>query len=167
MPVLLPYRIPADPQMLHHAVQIAAKVVQLADADHRLHGLPQGLQGISTVTSRLADVVRHRRSPREDDVVGHRYVRGDDGSAAGDEVSTDLGGAAHHEAGRVEAVLAQVAVVGDVAKIVQFGARADVRGGERRAVYRTIAADFDIVVNLDVAQMADFSRSAVGPHGIA
>src|SRR6267142_1277303 len=167
MPDILPHRIPAEPQVLHHPVETAAKVVQLADADRRLHGLFQGLQGVSAVTARLADVVRHRRSPREDHVVGHGHVRGDNGSAARDELPPNLGGAARHEARRVEPVLAQVAVVGDMANIVEFGARTNVRGGERGTVHGAVASDFDIIVNLDVAEMTDFSRAPVGAYGIA
>jgi len=54
-----------------------------------------------------------------------------------------------------------------MANIVEFGARTNVRGGERGTVHGAVASDFDIIVNLDVAEMTDFSRAPVGAYGIA
>ena len=110
--------------------------------------------------ARRGNVGGHGRAAGEHHVVGQRQVRRDHAVAAGHEATADRRRSRHHEAGRVEAVLAQVAVVRDVADVVDLGARADVRGRERRAVDRAIAADLHLVADADVAQVRELLRPA-------
>src|ERR1700733_1472396 len=93
-------------------------------------------------------------------------MRGDDRVAAGHELAADLRRAAHHESRREEAVLAQIAVMRDVADVVQLRAGANVRRGQGRSINRAIAADLDAVADDDIAEMRDFARLARGIHRI-
>src|ERR1700737_4310615 len=120
--------------MFHHPAEVAAKLVQMPDADDGLHRLFQRLQRIAPVTTRFANIVRNRRSSGQHHVIGQGYVRGDNRAATRYELPADLGGAARHETGRVETVLSKIAVVRNVTDIVQLGTGSNVRGGERSAI---------------------------------
>src|SRR6266850_1314927 len=154
-------------QMLHHAIEILADFIEVPDAGDGLHGLLQRLQGIPPVRTGIGHVAGDGGTAGQDYIVSQRDMRGHHGIAAADELPADLRGSPHHEAGREEAVLAQVAVVRNVADIVQLGAGADVGGRERGAVDGAVAADFDPVADYHIAEVRDFSRPAVRVHGIA
>src|ERR1035441_1097988 len=154
-------------QMFHDTLEISANFVQMADADGGLHRLLQRLQRIAAVRSRVGHIVGHRRAAGQYHVVGQGHVRGHHRAAAGDELPADLGRASHHEAGRIKAVLPQVAVVRDVANVVELGARTDMSGGERRTVDGAIAADFHAIADPDVAEVGNLARRAVGLDRIA
>src|SRR6202042_209168 len=98
----------------------AANLVQMANADGRAQRLLQRLQGVTAVGSRLRDIIGHRRSARQHDVVAYGDVCRYHGVASGDELPPDLGRASHHEAGGEEAVLAQIAVVRNMTNVVQL-----------------------------------------------
>src|ERR1700677_3668703 len=87
--------------------------------------------------------------------------------AAGHESAADPGRSAHHEACGIEAVLAEVAVVRDMADVVQLGPGTDVRGSQRRTVDRAVAADFHIVADHDIAEVRNLAGAAVGAGSVA
>jgi hypothetical protein len=62
---------------------------------------------------------------------------------------------------------AVVAVVRNMADIIQLGAGSDVGRCQRGAVDGAIAADFDPVADYHIAEVRDFSRPAVRIHGVA
>src|SRR5450631_4718798 len=154
-------------QMLHDALEIPAHFVQMADAHGGFHRLFQRLQRVAAIRSRFGDVVGYRRAAGQYHVVGQGHVRGHHRAAAGDELPADLGRASHHEAGRITAFLPQVAVVRDVANVVELGARTDMSGGERRTVDGAIAADFNAIADPDVTEVGNLARRAVGLDRIA
>ncbi len=55
----------------------------------------------------------------------------------------------------------------NVTNVIQLGPGSDVGGCQRGAVDGAITADFDSVADLNIAQVRDFSRLAVGIHGVA
>ena len=57
--------------------------------------------------------------------------------------------------------------MGDVANIVELGTGANEGGLEGRPIDRAIAADFDPIADLDVAEMSDLSGRPVRIDGIA
>ena len=162
-----PGRCLAQAELLHDAVQVAANVVQLAERDQRLQRVFQRLQRVAAVLAALGDVVRHGRPAGEDNVVGDGQVRRDDRVAAGHEPLTDRGRARHHEAGGVEAVLAEIAVVGDVADVVDLRAGADVGRGQGATVDRAVAADLDGIADRDDAKVRNLLRAAAGADRVA
>src|ERR1700677_686137 len=87
--------------------------------------------------------------------------------AAGHESAADPGRSAHHEACGIEAVLAEVAVVRDMADVVQLRPGTDVRRRQRRTVDRAVAADFPIVGDHDIAEMRNLAGAAIGAGSIA
>ena len=153
--------------MLHDAIEILADLIEVPDIGDGLHGLLQRLQGIASVGTGIGHVARDGGPAGQDYVVSQRDMRGHHGIAAGDELPADLRGSPHHEAGREEAVLAQVAVVRNMTNIIQLGAGSDVGRRQRGAVDCAIAADLDSIADDDVAQVRDFSRPPVRIHGVA
>src|SRR5476649_2800436 len=101
-------RILGEMQMLHDALEIAADLIQMTQADGRAQRFLQGLQGIAAVRSRMRHIVGYRGSARQHHVVAHRDVRRHHRVAPGDELPANFGRAAHHEPGGEEAVLAQI-----------------------------------------------------------
>src|SRR5271165_3940819 len=154
-------------QVLEHPIEILADLVELAEADRGLDGFLQGLQRITAVGTGFQDVVGDRGSALQGHVIGNLHMRRDDRIAAGHEVAADFGRSAHHETRGVKTVLAQIAVVRNVANIVELRARADIGRGERRAVDRAVSADLDRIADLHVAEVRDLARLAVRIHGIA
>src|SRR6202034_3272992 len=71
------------------------------------------------------------------------------------------------EAGREETVFTEVAIVCNMTNVIQLGAGSNVRGCQRGAVDGAIAADFDSVADIDIAEMRDLPRAPVGSDGIA
>src|ERR1700722_12823191 len=104
MKAILAYYIGSKVQMLHDPIEVAAKFVQMPDADDGFHRFLQRLQRVAPVSPRFANVVSNRRSPGEHDVVRQGHVRRDNRAAARDELAPDFGGAARHEPGRIETV---------------------------------------------------------------
>src|SRR5271170_1721309 len=153
--------------MLQYAIQIPPNVIQLADADRRFHGFLERLKRIAAVQPRIGDVVGHRRATGQHNVIGQCHMRGHDSTAAGDELTADLGGSSHHEACGVETIFSKITVVRDVANVVELRAGTDMGRGKRRAIDGTVAADLDSIADLDVAQMRDLFRLALGVDGIA
>src|ERR1700730_460023 len=153
-------------QKFHHAIEIPANVVEVSDIDDGLHRLLQGLQWIAAVGTGVGYIACNRGAAGQGYVGSQRDMRGHDGISAGDELPADLRRAPHHETGREESVLAQVAVVRNMTSIVQFGPGSDVGGCQRGAVDGAITADFDSVADFYVAEVRDFSRPAVRIHGV-
>src|ERR1700736_5002784 len=87
-------------------------------------------------------------------------MRSDHGVATGYEVATDRRYPGHNEAGGVEAVLAEIAVVRDMTDVVELCAGADVWRGESAAIDRAVAADFHLVANFHDAELRDLSWSS-------
>src|ERR1700753_97902 len=108
----------------------------------------------------MTDALGHVRATLELHIVSNREVGRHHGVAARHEAPPDGRRAGHHEPGSVQTVLAEIAVVRDVAKIVELRTRANVRRGKRGAVDRAIAADLNVVTDDDVAKLADLARPA-------
>src|SRR5258708_18781780 len=94
-------------------------------------------------------------------------MSGHHGISAGNELPSNLGRASHHEAGREEAIFAEIAVMRDMTNVFQFGARANVRRGQGCPVDGTVAANVHSIADDDIAQVRDLARLAGGIEGIA
>src|SRR3979490_2173862 len=153
-------------QVLHHALEVSAYFVQMTDAYSGSQRLFQGLQRIAAVGPGVRYVVSDGRPAGKHDIVADRDVGGNDGIAARDELPSDLGRSSHHEASREKAVLAKVAVVRNMANVVQLGPGTNMSRGQGRTIDGAVAADFHAIADDDVAEMRDLARFAVGIHGI-
>src|SRR5450631_37498 len=154
-------------QVLHHTLEVAAYLIQMPDAHSSSQCLFQRLQRIAAVGAGGRHIVGDGRPAGKHDIVANCDVRGNDGITARDELASDLGRSAHHEARREKAVLAKIAVVRNVTDIVQLGPGSNMSRGQRRAIDSTVAADFHPVPDLDIAQMRDLPRLAVSIDGVA
>src|SRR6202011_4835642 len=78
-----------------------------------------------------------------------------------------LGGPPHHESCREKTVLAEIAVMRDVAYVVELGTGSNMRRGQGCAIDRAVAADFDPIADLHIPQVRDLARPSVRIHGVA
>src|SRR5271166_6113393 len=148
-------------QVFEHSMEVLTDLVELAQADRGLDGILQGLQRIAAIGAGFQNIVGDRGSPLQRHVIGDLDVGGDDRIAAGHEIAADLGRSAHHETGGEETVFAQIAVVRNVANVVELRARANIRRGQRRAIDRAISADLDRISDLHVSEVRDLARRTV------
>jgi hypothetical protein len=160
-------RIFRQMQVLHDTFEVSAYLIQMPDAHRGFQRLFQGLQRITAIGTGDRYVVGDRRPAGKRDVVADRYVGGNDGIAARDELPADLRRSAHHEARREKAVLAKIAIVCNMTDVVQLGPGSNMSRGQGCAIDRAVAADFHAIADFDVAQMRNLSRPAVGIHRVA
>src|SRR5690606_35443556 len=129
--------------------------------------------GLGDRHSRLAedgfagrDAVGHAGLGADGRVGADRDVPADAGLCGHRDVVTDGDGAGQPDLGDEQAVLADLRAVADGDQVAELRAGADDGLAERGAVDRAVGADFDVVADLDDADLRDFDPLAAD-RGVA
>ena len=103
----------------------------------------------------------------DDDVVADGEVAGGSGLAGEDAVIADFGGSGEAGLAADHVVGAEFGGVADENEVVDFGAAADARFADGRAVDAGVGLDFDVVFENGGAGLRHFVPRAVGLFGVA
>jgi hypothetical protein len=139
----------------------AEELGELVEGEDFAFGFTVGLGGVAEPFLAIGDVVHDTGLAADRGAMTDFDMTGEAGLAAESDVIADLSAAADTDLSDEDAMFAEGDVVADLDEVINFGAASDDGGSEGAAVDGGVGADLDIVLDLDLTDLRDFSVDTV------